>query len=92
MPRVAQGELDVVFQDVPNRLPVDAGGLHRHVRDAMSGQPVTQSQQPRDSGRELGHLRPTDPYLIRHPHAGRDLRLMHVKRADTLKDRLHRGS
>jgi hypothetical protein len=35
--RVAQRQLKVFFQDVPDRLPVGAGGLHRHMRDLMGG-------------------------------------------------------
>ena len=42
-----------VFEDVPHRLPVHAGRLHRHVRAAGLGQPGHQCEQPRRRGREL---------------------------------------
>ena len=42
---VDQQQLEVVLEQVVDGLPVDARGLHRHVRDAETLQPVAQRQQ-----------------------------------------------
>ena len=50
---VDQQALELVLQDRPRRLPIDAGGLHHHLRDA--GAPASQSrsaEQAADRGRE----------------------------------------
>ena len=53
--RVGEQQLErlCVFEDVPHRLPVHAGRLHRHVRAAGLGQPRRQLEQPRRCGRKL---------------------------------------
>ena len=43
--RVAQQQLEIILQHVVHGLPVHAGGLHRHVRDAHLLEPVAQGQQ-----------------------------------------------
>jgi hypothetical protein len=45
-----------LFEHVPHRLPVDAGGLHRDLRDSLGHQPITQPTQVRAEGSELAHL------------------------------------
>ena len=40
---VGQHQLEVPFQHVPHRLPVHAGGLHRHVLDPEGVEPVGQA-------------------------------------------------
>jgi hypothetical protein len=92
MPRVAQRELEVVLEDVPDRLPVDAGGFHRDMRDPVRGQPVAQRHQTLHGGGELGQLRLATPGLVRDAHARGHLRLMDIERADALEDRLHQTS
>ena len=57
-------ERGFVFEDVPHRLPVHAGRLHRHVRAAGLGQPGRQFEQARRCGRKL-------PMLGRDRAAGR---------------------
>jgi hypothetical protein len=42
---IRKHQLEPALQDVPNRLPVDAGGLHRYVRDPLRRQPIRQLQQ-----------------------------------------------
>jgi hypothetical protein len=37
---VHEPELEVVFEQVVDRLPVDAGGLHRDVGDAEALEPI----------------------------------------------------
>ena len=41
---VDEQALELVLEDRPHRLPVDAGGLHRHLRHAVRLQPVAQRQ------------------------------------------------
>ena len=48
-----QRERLFVFEDVPHRLPVHAGRLHRHVRAARLGQPGRQFEQTRRRSRKL---------------------------------------
>ena len=86
MPRVDQQALELVLEDRPHRLPVHAGGLHRHVRDAMRRQPVAQRQQPLHRGLELGHVLQPPAAAIGHTDRGGDLRLVHVNTGHTLKD------
>jgi hypothetical protein len=50
-----QGKI-AVAQNVPNRLPVDPGCLHRHVRDPLAGQPFRQSQEVPCRRLERPHL------------------------------------
>jgi hypothetical protein len=42
---IREHQLEPALQDVPDRLPVDAGGLHRYVRDPLRRQPIPQLQQ-----------------------------------------------
>ena len=50
-----------------DRLPIDAGGLHHDLRDAVRGQPVAQRQQPADRRRELRHVLLAPAALVRAP-------------------------
>ena len=52
MTRVDQKAVEVVFQDRPDRLPVDPGRLHRDLRDSVRRQPVVQRQQTPHGRRE----------------------------------------
>ena len=66
---ILQQHLERVLQQIVGRLPVDPGGLHRHVRHPGRGQPLPQIQQIRGRGPEgpdlLAHL----AVVIDHPHA-----------------------
>ena len=42
---IREHKLEPALQHVPDRLPVDAGRLHRHVRDALPRQPIRQLQK-----------------------------------------------
>jgi len=67
-----------VAQDMPHRLPVDAGRLHRNVGASWVGEPLRQGEQ-------IPCRRPEGAYLaldrtVHHvPHAGHDRILMNVK-------------
>jgi hypothetical protein len=88
VPRVAQRQLEIVLEDRPDRQPEHAGSLHRHVRHAERGKPIRQRQQATNSRRELRQMRHALPVSVRHAHARRDLRLVHVQARDALKHRL----
>ena len=53
VPGVDQHAVKLVLQDRPRRLPIHAGGLHHHLRDAVAGEPVAQLQQAANGGRKL---------------------------------------
>ena len=85
-------QLEVVFEDVPDRLPVHAGGLHRDMRDACAASQSRSAIRPCTvvvNSATSGSRRPSG---VGHPHARGHLRLVDIQRADALKDRLHRPS
>jgi len=45
MSRIRKYELEPTLQHVPDRLPVDARGLHRYVRDPLGRQPIREFQK-----------------------------------------------
>jgi hypothetical protein len=90
VPGVDQHAVELVFEDHPRRLPIDAGGLHDDLLDAVAGEPVAQRQQSAHRGRELLHVLLSPAPLVRHAHAGRHLRLVDVERRRALNDGLHR--
>jgi hypothetical protein len=51
---VDQQQLEVVLEHVVDRLPVDARGLHRDVRDAETLEPVAKREQLGGHGLKLG--------------------------------------
>src|SRR5271166_3057045 len=42
---ICEHKLEPALQHMPDRLPVDASGLHCHVRDALRRQPIRQFQK-----------------------------------------------
>jgi len=44
MRSIREHQLEPALEDVPDRLPVDAGGLHCYVRDPLRRQPIRQLQ------------------------------------------------
>jgi hypothetical protein len=89
MPRVDEQAVELVFQDRPDRFPVDAGRLHRHLRHPIGLQPVAQRQQPAHGGREFCHLLRSLTAPAGNTHTRRHLRLVHIQPGSTLDDRLH---
>jgi hypothetical protein len=59
---VNEQEREAAFQQIPDRPPVDAGALERHMGAARSEQPVGQCQEIRRHGAEGAHLL-TDPTI-----------------------------
>jgi hypothetical protein len=57
VPGVDQQQLEAPpLKDIPDGLPVPAGGLHHHLGDLLAGQPVGQRLQPRSEGLKRPHL------------------------------------
>ena len=87
--RVRQDELELPVQHVPDRLPVDAGRLHRDMRAPVRREPVRQRQQIAGRRAERAHL-----LLDRRPGrdacAGDDGLLMHVESGTARIQDLHR--
>lgn len=44
---VDEHQLEVVFEEVPDRLPTDPGCFHHDLRHAVRRKPVTQASSPR---------------------------------------------
>jgi hypothetical protein len=54
---VGQRQLEfAIGEDMPNRLPINTGGLHDNVSHAVLGQPLRQRQQSLGCGLEGMHL------------------------------------
>jgi len=86
---VDEHQIEVVLEDVPDRLPIHTGGLHHDPRNAVRGQPVAQRQQPPHRGLKLGQVRLTATARRGHTHTRGHLRLVDIKRRRTLNDHLH---
>jgi hypothetical protein len=87
--RVGHDQLEcAIAQDVPHRLPVDPGRLHRHMRAARCRQPV---QQRFEAGRRcLERPALAADLAIRHDaHAGDDHRLVDVEAGNPLMHDFH---
>jgi hypothetical protein len=60
---IREHQFEPALQDVPDRLPVDTGGLHRYVRDPLHRQPIRQLHQIPRCRRKAPHLvAPFRPY------------------------------
>jgi hypothetical protein len=86
---VDQHQLELVLEQMPDRLPVHAGCFHGDLRDAVSLQPVAKHKQPTYRRLELGHVRGPLAMLVGHPHAGGHLLLVDIERALPLNDHIH---
>jgi hypothetical protein len=94
---VDQQQLEpALFQHIPDRLPVLAGGLHHHLGDALGLQPVRQRLQAggeRRVGADLLAATPATPTRaasIRDADAGHHLNLADIQRRGPFHDQLHR--
>lgn len=76
--RIGQHQLGLPLQDVPDRLPVDAGRLHRHVGTRRRAHPVREFEQAPGGRGEAPHLvrgaRPLHQADARH-----DFVLVHIE-------------
>jgi hypothetical protein len=79
------------FQQIEGRLPVAAGGLHRHQLNALAAQPVGQLQQRRHPRGVLADLLTAPPWVVvvGDPNARHHRGLADVERTDP-RDQLHR--
>jgi hypothetical protein len=79
MPGVKKPQLEVIFEHVVDRLPVDACGLHAHQRNCKRGEPVPQVQKPSGGSGELPNLLVRLTPFTRSPHARGDRGLVHIQ-------------
>jgi hypothetical protein len=87
---VDEPELEVVLEQVVDRLPVDAGRLHRDVGDAEPLEPVAQRQQLAGHRRELCAELRAAALPVGHMRAGGDLLLVDIERRAALENPFHR--
>ena len=82
-----QRELAII-QDVPHRLPVDAGRLHRHMRATVCRQPLRQAQKVR-RGRLEGTNFGRDLAIGYKAQAGHHRLFVNVETATSSMQQLH---
>src|SRR5512135_1239882 len=86
---IAQEEVHLPFQHVPDGLPIHSRTLHRHRLTSLSFEPVSQTEEIREHRRErldlfLNSLRGADE------QTGHDHLLVNVNPTTALIDDLHR--
>ena len=87
--RVRQHQLKIaVAQDVPHRLPIDPGRLHRDMGAALGGEPFRQRQQFRRGRLEGPHLS-FDRAVHRMPYTRHHRVLVHSKPSATRIQNFH---
>ena len=89
MRSIRQNKLETLLQHVPDRLPVDAGRLHGHLRHTRRLQPIRQFQKPAGRRCKTPHL---VAQLVTHgkPNAGNHFVLVHVETSTPTIEYLHR--
>ena len=88
---VHKQKLEVVLEQEVDRLPIDAGGLHRHMGYAETLKPVAQREQLGGHRRELGAQLGAVALPVGDMDAGSHLSLVDIERATALKDAFHLG-
>jgi hypothetical protein len=88
---VQEPAVELSFENVEDRLPIDPGGLHAHPGDAQGDQPVTQGEQVLGEG---GEARDLGLAFVRRSwsgdtDAGHDRVLVHIEPRTALDDDLH---
>jgi hypothetical protein len=86
---VADGQVEVILQDRVDRLPVDAGALHRDVRHAFPGEPVAQGLEVSGHGPERPDLLARSASGQAGEGASNDRRLVDVQTAAAFDDGFH---
>lgn len=82
--RIGQHQLKLPgAQDMPDRLPIDAGRLHHHVPNAMAVQPVRKRQQIPRHGLERSNFT-FDLAPLHQTHAGHHRVLVNIQACTTL--------
>jgi hypothetical protein len=89
VPGVEKPQLEVVLQQVVDRLPVDPGGFHAHQPHLKGSQPVPKQQEPSSGGSELPDLLVKALALVGDPHTRGDRGLVHVEPGASLDDPFH---
>jgi hypothetical protein len=86
---VDEHQLEVVFEDVPHRLPIHPGGLHHDLADLVRSQPVAERQESSDRRSERGQVPLAAAVGGRDAHARGHARLVDIERRDALNDHVH---
>jgi hypothetical protein len=86
---VVEPALELVFEQVVDRAPVDAGGLHPDDRHREAAKPIGQHQQPGGRRLKLADLLPAPAVAVGYPHARGHLRLVDVEHRATLDQPIH---
>ena len=90
---VRQQQLELLaLEDVPDRPPEDAGGLHRHHRDCLLLQPIGQFQKSSHGGTEGPQLTSRSAFQSSLQHASHHRLLVHVQSRAALDYGIHRPS
>jgi hypothetical protein len=79
MTSVVEAALELVREQVVDRPPVDAGGLHPDDRHGVAAPSVRQREQPSGRRAELPDLPAAAAGAVRDPHAGGDLLLVDIE-------------
>ena len=86
---VAHHHLEIVLQHRIDRLPIDAGALHRYQRAAIVLQPIPQVLEIRQRRAEGAHLLARFRSCGTEVQAGHDRCLMHIQPGTALNDGFH---
>jgi hypothetical protein len=89
---VQQPALELILEQVVDRLPVHPGRLHPDHGDPEARQPVPQQHQSRRGGAKRPRLGLTGALLARHPDGRGDRRLVHVQPGAALDQSVHGSS
>jgi hypothetical protein len=79
-----------VFQRVPHRLPIHAGGFHNRDRDALGDQPLSQRPQRAGERAELAHQLTALPAAPGCANARHHRFLVHIQPGTSGDQHLHR--
>jgi hypothetical protein len=88
MRRVSQDQLELTFEYVPYRLPVDPCRFHRHVRAARLPQPLPELEELRGRGCPAPHLA-AHLTALSHPQTPHHRLFVNVQTSAALMDDFH---
>jgi hypothetical protein len=86
---VEKPQLEVVLQQVVDRLPVDPCCFHAHQPHLKGSQPVPKQQEPSSGGSELSDLLVKALALVGNPYARSNRGLVNVEPGASLGDPFH---
>src|SRR3972149_10195473 len=86
---IGKEQLEIPFQKIPDRLPVDPSALHSHVGYSVGGEPVGELQQVLGHFPEGANLLGGSTQGSRHDKTGPDCLLVDIQATAALVDRFH---